>query len=259
MEKPGPPTKLSTGDRRGTRMSARCVARGHSGVSEVPSLMSKGGRMRTAISAGALALALGGGISAVAAAPVSAAVQLDDCPQGGLLGTVTGWDLQDREHPRRRRERAHERHLHPAARPQDPRRPTAETTENGAGDTARSGDTAAVTSPTPNATAAPAPYPDGGVRGRQRRPAAQGPRRRLPSPGDLPRVHGPVGDRHSRALRDLRDPRPRADGRAVRVAESQPVAESRARNPRGRRRRRCRPSLPCRRRPGHSRRTRASR
>ncbi|WP_436759817.1 hypothetical protein [Streptosporangium sp. V21-05] len=51
--------------------------------------------MRTAMAAGVLALALGGGIPAVALVPVSAAradavARLDDCDHGGLLGTVTG-------------------------------------------------------------------------------------------------------------------------------------------------------------------------
>ncbi|MGS2644750.1 hypothetical protein [Streptosporangium sp. LJ11] len=51
--------------------------------------------MRTAMAAGVLALALGGGIPAVAVVPVSAArasavAWLDDCDHEGLLGTVTG-------------------------------------------------------------------------------------------------------------------------------------------------------------------------
>ncbi|MEU8385925.1 hypothetical protein [Streptosporangium sp. NPDC048865] len=49
--------------------------------------------MRTAVAAGLLALALGGGIPAVAIVPVSAArasTRMDDCDHGGLLGTVTG-------------------------------------------------------------------------------------------------------------------------------------------------------------------------
>ncbi|MGJ6961826.1 hypothetical protein ACSDR0_07910 [Streptosporangium sp. G11] len=51
--------------------------------------------MRTAMAAGVLALALGGGIPAIAIVPVSAArasavTLMDDCDHGGLLGTVTG-------------------------------------------------------------------------------------------------------------------------------------------------------------------------
>ncbi|MFF3439301.1 hypothetical protein [Streptosporangium sp. NPDC002721] len=49
--------------------------------------------MRTAMAAGVLALALGGGIPAVAIVPVStarASTRTDDCDRGGLLGTVTG-------------------------------------------------------------------------------------------------------------------------------------------------------------------------
>ncbi|WP_329423988.1 hypothetical protein OG339_26390 [Streptosporangium sp. NBC_01495] len=51
--------------------------------------------MRTAMAAGVLALALGGGIPAVAVVPAGAAQasavpRMDDCDHGGLLGTVTG-------------------------------------------------------------------------------------------------------------------------------------------------------------------------
>lgn|GEM_PF-3718897 len=51
--------------------------------------------MRTAMAAGVLALALGGGLPAVAIVPVSAerasaVPRVDDCDHGGLLGTVTG-------------------------------------------------------------------------------------------------------------------------------------------------------------------------
>ncbi|MEV7009043.1 hypothetical protein [Streptosporangium sp. NPDC051022] len=46
--------------------------------------------MRTAISAGALALTLGGGLPVVASVPVSAATRTGDCEGGGLLGGLTG-------------------------------------------------------------------------------------------------------------------------------------------------------------------------
>lgn len=46
--------------------------------------------MRTAISAGALALTLGGALLTVVAGPASAAALMDECGGGGLLGGVTG-------------------------------------------------------------------------------------------------------------------------------------------------------------------------
>lgn len=259
VEKPGPATKLSTGDRRGARMSTRRFGRGHSGVGEMTSLMSKGGRMRTVISAGVLALALGGAIPAVAAAPVSAATQRDDCPQKGLLGTVTGGicktvdTLGDAVNeftdgisvPL------------PSVKILDAPRGT---TEKGSGDTARAGDTAAATSSTPDATGAPAPEPVeesersedgnllpkvlGGVCLPWRPPPSARARRRAAHPNPPNPLSPP------------RPPSRRSSRPGRRVPARRPAP---APNPRGRRRPRCRPGLPGRRRPGRSRRTRANR
>ena len=238
-------------------MSTRRFGRGHSGVSEMTSLMSKGGRMRTVISAGVLALALGGAIPAVAAAPVSAATQRDDCPQKGLLGTVTGGicktvdtlgdavsELTDGISVPL-----------PSVRVLDA---PGETTERGSGDAARAGDTAAATSSTPDATGAPEPVEeserseDGNllpkVLGGVCLPLASSSECAGPSAGGTPEPSEPA---EPSATPSRRSSRP---GRRVPARRPAPAP-----NPRGRRRPRCRPDLSGRRRPGRSRPTRANR